>query len=384
MKRTRVVVAGYFVRCPLGGYAWQVLHYLQGFRDAGHEVFFYEGTEYDGSAYDPTHGQATDDYTIGVSVAEGFFRSHGFRDDWAFRDVHTGRTWGGGAERLDRVLDRAEVLVNLGGVSSFAAEQRRGRHTVYVDLDPVWTQLAVDRNPKYLAFLREHDAFFTLGEALAGPAPRVPSGGIVWKPTRPPVATALWKDAPPPATDAAFTTIGKFHETHRDVVFEGRPMTWSKRPEWLKLAELPRRTGARFRIATGPDDEARKIMERGGWEFAEPGFVSSDLERYRDFIRGSAGELTVAKDMNIYVASGWFSDRAVCYLASGRPVITQDTGFGRFVPTGEGLFAFGDLDEAVAAVKACVAEPELHRRRAAQIAHEHFEAADVCAGLLER
>jgi hypothetical protein len=366
----------------MGGYAWQVLHYLQGFRDAGHEVFFYEGTEYDASAYDPVRNESTQSYEHNIPTVERFFRAHGFRDDWAFRDVRSERTWGGGAERLDRVLARAEVLVNLGGVSSFGETLRRGRRTIYVDLDPVWTQLAVDRNAKYLAFLREHDEFFTLGEALAGPMSPVPSGGLVWKATRPPVATALWRDAPPPSSGAAFTTIGKFHDEHRDLVFEGRELSWSKRPEWLKLAELPRRTRARFLLATGPDDDARRRMESGGWEFVEPRFVSSDLVRYRDFIRDSAGEFTVAKDMNIHVASGWFSDRAACYLAAGRPVITQDTGFGRFVPTGEGLFAFKTLDEAVAAVEACVADPERHRRRAAELATEHFEAARVCDALL--
>lgn len=383
MARLRVVVAGYFVRCPMGGYAWQVLHYLRGFRDAGHEVFFYEGTEYDENAYDPLANESTRAYERNVPTVERFLRAHGFRDDWAFRDVATGRAWGGGAERLDRALARADVLVNLGGVSSFPAELRRGKRTLYVDLDPVWTQLAVDRNAKYLAFLREHDEHFTLGEALAGAASPVPSGGLVWKATRPPVACDLWRDAPPPRADAAFTTIGKFHDEHRDLMLGGRALSWSKRPEWLKLAELPRRVpAARFVLATGPDDDDRRRMEAGGWEFVPPLHVSSDLERYRAFIRDSAGEFTVAKDMNIHVASGWFSDRAVCYLAAGRPVIDQDTGFGRFVPTGEGLFAFRTADEVVAALEACLAEPERHRRRAAALATEHFEAARVCAALI--
>lgn len=383
MKRQRVVVAGYFVRCPMGGYAWQVLHYLQGFRDAGHEVFFYEGTEYDPTAYDPIHDVTTQEYASNLVTVDRFFRAHGFREDWAFRDVHGERTWGGGADRLERVLEHADVLVNLGGVARFDERLRRGRRAVYVDLDPVWTQLAVDRNAKYLAFVREHDRFFTLGEALAGPSSPVPSAGIEWKPTRPPVATSWWRDAPPAKPDAPFTTIGKFHETHRDLVFDGRLMTWSKRPEWLAIAELPQRVRARFLLAAGPDDEARGAMEARGWEFVAPRYVSSDLERYRTFIRDSAGEFTVAKDMNIHLASGWFSDRAVCYLAAGRPVIAQDTGFGRFVPTGEGLFSFRTLDEAVAAVEACLADPARQRRRAASLAVEHFEAARVCAALLD-
>jgi hypothetical protein len=383
VKRQRIVVAGYFVRCPLGGYAWQVLHYLAGFRALGHEVFFYEGTEYDPTAYDPVHQEVGPIYENGVAAAERFFRMQGFHEDWAFRDVHTGRAWGGGAARLDRVFQRADVLINLGGVNRFGEALRRGRLTVYVDLDPIWTQLYVDRNPVYLAFLHEHDAFFTLGEALAGSDSPVPSGGIVWRPTRPPVATALWEDPPPLRPSAAFTTIGKFHETNRDVVLDGKRLSWSKRPEWLALADLPRRTGARFLLATSPDDEARRHMEAGGWEFIDPDFVSADIERYRGFIRDSAGELTVAKGMNIRLASGWFSDRSVCYLASGRPVTMQDTGFGRFIPTGEGLFAFRTLDEAAAAVEACVTDPNRHGRHAAELAREQFEAAKVCASLLD-
>jgi hypothetical protein len=152
----------------------------------------------------------------------------------------------------------------------------------------------------------------------------------------------------------------------------------------MKFLDLPARTGERFAVAMDVDETPGDgdLLLRHGWEITDPVAVSRDALRYRDFIRASKGEFTVAKDLNVRLNSGWFSDRAACYLAAGRPVVTQDTGFGRCLPTGKGLYAVRTLDDTADAVAGIAAEYEANARAAREIAQQHFDAAKVLAGLV--
>jgi hypothetical protein len=376
----RVVLAGYLVRYPLGGYAWQALHFLAGFRALGCEVFFYEDSAYYAYAYVPgAAAMHAEGYEYGVEVAAAFFGRHGFGDAWAFWDAGADRCFGASAERTRAALNDADLFVNLGGVNRIARERRPRATSVYVDLDPAYTQLRLAEGDVLLrAILGEHDAHFTLGENIGTPECRIPAEGFTWRPIRQPVPAELWTPCEPVA-DAAFTTIGKWDSAGRDLRFAGEVFSWRKRPQWFRYLELPQRTGERFQVAmdVAPDD--RRSLAAEGWEVVDPLQVSSDPERYRDFIRGSKGEFTVAKDVNVRLASGWFSDRGACYLAAGRPVVNQDTGFGRRLPVGCGLFAFRTLADAVAAVHAVAGDYAEHCRAARVLALEHFAPARVLA-----
>lgn len=384
----KVVVAGYFVRYPLGGYAWQALHFLAGFRALGCEVLFYEDTAYYAGAYAPGPRGVmvpTDDYASGVAQVGRFFGRHGFGDAWAFVDQAHARAEGVGAERARAALADADLFVNLGGVNRVPRELRRRAVSAYVDLDPSYTQLRLAGGDARLAALvGDHDVAFTLGENIGTPACPIPGGGFVWRPLRQPVSIALWEPEPP-AADAAFTTVGKWDSVGRDVVFEGRVFTWRKRTEWLRFLDLPRRTGARFRIAmdVAEHPEDLRALADAGWEVVDPFAISVDPERYRAFIRSSRGEFTVAKDVNVRLRSGWFSDRAACYLAAGRPVVNQDTGFDRQLPVGVGLFAFRTLEEAAAACAAIDADFDRHAHAARALAATHLAPERVLAPLLE-
>jgi hypothetical protein len=189
---------------------------------------------------------------------------------------------------------------------------------------------------------------------------------------------ALWEPLPC-APEAAYTTIGRWDVADRDVRHRGEVFQWRKRTEWLRFVELPRLTGERFRIAmdvAGRPDDLRRL-EAEGWEVVEPLTVSSDPERYREFIRRSKGEFTVAKDVNVRLRSGWFSDRAACYLAAGRPVVNQDTGFGDRLRTGAGLFAFRRPADVVAALRTIAADWEGHSRAARALAERELAPARV-------
>jgi hypothetical protein len=171
-----------------------------------------------------------------------------------------------------------------------------------------------------------------------------------------------------------------------DLEYRGRRIRWSKAEEWRKVVDLPVRTSQRLELATelvNVPREDRALFRSNGWHLVEARPFSADpFGPYRDYIRRSFAELTVAKDQNVQLRSGWFSERSACYLAAGRPVVTQDTGFGTVLPTGEGLFAFTDREEAVAAVGAIRSDHARHSRAANEIAREYFDAGKVLAKLL--
>jgi len=211
----------------------------------------------------------------------------------------------------------------------------------------------------------------------------VPTAGYTWHPTRQPVALAYWADAGPPGS--AYTTVGKWDARGRDLVFRGETFGWRKRTEWMRCLDLPARTGAAFEVAMDvgsvPGDAER--LAAHGWRVVDPRAVSADPWRYRDYVCGSRGEFTVAKDLNIRLRSGWFSDRAACYLAAGRPVVEQDTGFGDVLPLGPGLHAFRTLEEAAAAVRAIEADYPRASAHAGEVARECCAAERVLRVLLE-
>jgi hypothetical protein len=189
----------------------------------------------------------------------------------------------------------------------------------------------------------------------------------------------------PASDDGRYTTVASWRQTRKDVVWRGQAYYWSKDREFIKVLDLPQRTGASFELALAIDDrEAVGTLESHGWRVNDGLALSREIHSYRDFVVRSRAEFTVAKDQNVRLRSGWFSDRSACYLAAGRPVVTQDTGFDSFLPTGAGLIAFSGLDEAVAAVEAIEADYATHSRAARELAGERFAAGRVLASLLEQ
>jgi hypothetical protein len=198
------------------------------------------------------------------------------------------------------------------------------------------------------------------------------------------VVTDFWEgDAQ--VSGGAFTTIGNWQQPWRDTLFRGQVYHWSKHYEFLKVLDLPRRVPSQtFELALSSYGDPDKLMlESHGWRVRPALEFSMDVDRYRAYVAASRGEFTVAKDQNVRLRSGWFSDRSATYLAAGRPVVTQDTAFGNVLPTGEGLFAFSTVDEAAAAVEQINAEYSRHRTAARSIARECFGHDVVLGRVLE-
>lgn len=383
MSALRIVVAGYLVRCPLGGYAWQVAHYLLGLRRLGHDVWFYEDNAYYAPAFDPQRQALEPQYDYGIDAAARFFARLGFAERWVFVDATGNRAFGATPTQIARLFADADLVINLGGVNRIDPERRGGRRSLYVDLDPAYTQLRLANGDRKLrALLDEHAVLCTTGENIGSERSPIPTGDLVWHPTRQPIVIDQWSDAGEPG--AMYTTVGKWNFEGRDIELDGETFHWRKRSEFLRCIGLPQRTGVSFELAMDVDSVEGDAdqMRAHGWRIADPLVVSSDPWTYRDYIQHSRGEFTVAKDMNVRLRSGWFSDRAACYLAAGRPVIEQDTAFGDVLPLGAGLRAFRTVEEAAEAINAVEADYADASAYASEVAREYFAAEKVLSALL--
>jgi hypothetical protein len=285
---------------------------------------------------------------------------------------------------VDDLLREADLLINVAGINRVPPERRGGRPAIYVDIDPAFTQIRAEQgDPMLRAVLGEHQRHFTVGENIGTSRSRIPTAGIAWRPTRTPVDVGLWAGAGRPG--AAYTTVGRWNESSRDLTWEGETYRWRKRTEWLRCLDLPARTGREFEVAMDvgsvPDDPA--VLGAHGWRIVDPRAVSGDPFDYRDYLRGSRGEFTVAKDLNVRLRSGWFSDRAACYLAAGRPVVEQDTAFGDVLPLGPGVHAFRTVEEAAEAIREIESDYPAASAHASAVAREYFAADRVLGAMLE-
>src|SRR5947208_48551 len=235
-------------------------------------------------------------------------------------------------------------------------------------------------------YLRRHRALFTVGENVGTKSFPVPAHGLKWLPTRQPVVTDLWKTSRPASGVAVFTSVANWSTSGlKDITWRGEKYLWSKSREFLRFISAPKKSGERFELATNiKDTKTRARFERNGWCLRCPLQLSVDYWLYRDYIQRSKGEFTVAKDQYVRLNTGWFSDRSACYLAAGRPVITQETGFTKIYGAKAGLLSFRTLGEIVDAVKAINADYAKHSRAARGLAREFFEAKKVLKSILDR
>jgi hypothetical protein len=382
-ERLRIVMLGMMGRLPWAGQAYIYLHWLRGFEKLGHEIWYVEDES--SWPYDPIREVRTEDCSYALQHIETVLGRVGLGDRWAFRLAeHDGAVWGLTESELDDLYASCDVLVNLQGATDLREEHMAAPLRVYVQTDPVGAELRMAEGDEWVRSVFErHHVVFTYGENYGSPDSAVPLNGVKYLKTRQPVDLELWPFVYDP--DARFfTTIGNYRQAGRDVEYQGEVYRWSKHHEWERFVDLPSRTEQEFELAlVGTDDDDVARLEQHGWRVVPSGTMSLDVfGAYPDYIRTSRGEFTVAKDQNVRLRSGWFSDRDATYLASGKPVVAQDTGFGNVIPTGEGLFAFTTPEEATAAIEEINGDYERHARGARAIAEEYFDSVKITGKLL--
>lgn len=380
-KRLKIVVAGFAVGFPLGGQLYMMLHYVLGLTRLGHDVIFLENTDDWASPFDPVLGYHTPDSSRGRAMVESLFARHGLSGRFVYDAELEGKLYGMERADLDRYCADADLFLNISGVCPLRESYMRCRVKAVIDTDPAVTQVRIGEDESRRAYYAAHDAHFTYGLNIPSGRVGVPLSGFDWKPLLPPVPLDLWPVAEGPGH--GYSTIGSWDASGRDLEIGAQRLTWSKKKRYEALLDMPARLpGVSLALAmSGMKKDAARYAE-AGWDVRDGLEVSRDLDRYRDYIRASRAELTVVKEVNAALKSGWFSDRSACYLASGRPVITGDTGFSTTLPVGEGLFAFETPDEAMAAIEVVETNPEGCGARAREIAEEYFAAGKVLSGLL--
>jgi hypothetical protein len=358
---------------PVGGVVWQTIQYLIGFQRLGYDVYYIE--EHSRPANALMQDEAADANVLAAAFIAHTMNGIDLGNSWAYRPEPKGGSHFGLNEReVDRLYVEADLIINLHGSTTPLSHHAEGHRLIYLETDPVELQIEVYNDLQTtIDFLDQHIAFFTYGENYGNPDCLLPvSDRFSFLPTRQPIVMDFW-DSTEESAELPFTTIGNWRQDSRPIVFQGETYHWSKHLEFLKFLDLPRRSSQTFELALSSCHvRARDKLKRHGWRVRDAGEVSLDPDSYRTYLLHSRAEFTVAKDQNVRLRSGWFSDRSASYLALGKPVVTQETGFSNILPTGQGLFGFSTLDEILAAVEAINADYKSHSRAARTIAREFF------------
>lgn len=381
--RTIVVAGAIANKFRNGGEAWVRLSWIRGFQRLGYRVCFVEQIDPAACVGDdgepaPFERSATRAYF--ERVMEQFELTGSAALVLGNGDATSGLAY---SEVLELAAE-AELLVNISGHVHSAEILEAARRKAYVDLDPGFTQFwAAQGNTG--ARLANHDVYFTVGENIGTPGCTIPTGGLDWRPLPPPVVLADWPPAPIDPR-GAFTTVGAWRGAFGPVVHDGHTYGL-KVHEFRKVIELPQRVPeAQFEIALEihpGDSKDRDALIAAGWRLADPRREAPGPLEFRRYVQGSGAEFSVAQGIYVETESGWFSDRTVRYLASGKPALVQETGFSRNHPSGEGLVAFQNLDEAVAGARRIEADYERHALAARALAEERFDSDKVLRRFLE-
>lgn len=383
ISRLRIIVTGLIAQYPLGGVTWDYLQYVVGLARLGHDVYYLEDTEL--CPYNPVEGVVSDDCRYNVSYLAGVMSCFGLDNKWAYHFIdrsHSKAEWFGlSDEERATVIESADLLINVSCALPRPWDYRQVWRLAYVDTDPVFTQVKLARGQAdFRKQVDAHDIHFSYGECLseAGPAT-----GHLWRPMRKPILLSEWHPSTPRRD--VFTTVMNW-TSYKPIKYNGQTYG-QKDVELMRFLELPGMvapTVLEMAVGSGKTRRMpRDLLIHKGWRVVDPMEVCPDLDSYRRYIESSRAEWTVAKNGYVLGQSGWFSGRSACYLAAGRPVVVQDTGFAPVIPVGEGILSFQTVGEAVAAIKEVEGNYVRHAKAARSIAEEYFDSARVLTHMIE-
>ncbi|MCK4609375.1 MAG: hypothetical protein KAT71_07830 [Gammaproteobacteria bacterium] len=381
-KKAKIVVTGILFWYPLAGVTYQFLHYLIGLRKLGYDVYYLEDPSQ--WVYNPKDNDLTPDADYNVNFVAPILEKYGFKGKWGFAgNYHGGKNYGLTRDQMKQLYRDADALLNVTG-QEIRDEHRECNRLIYVESDPFSFQVkAAQGDEGVIKHLKAHDVFFSFGENLGAPDCTVPLGGVKWLPTRQPVQMDLWSNSLH-CESKKYTTITTWKNKGKDINYDGDTYFWTKDREFEKFIDLPLKTENKFELATNVDQQVHDYLTEYRWDISSAHAVSRNLYKYQNYIKNSWAEFTVARDQYVRPNTGWFSDRSVCYLAANRPVITQETGFSKFLPTGKGLFSFSTMDHIIEAVEAIESDYEGNCKVAKEIATEYFSTEKVLSSLMER
>jgi hypothetical protein len=377
-----LVGGGIAANYPNGGIAWERLSWILGLKRLGFAVFVVDQLDH-WRCVCPEGVEPGYENCLNRDYFERIIKRFGLADSAVLLGDAGEVLYGPSYPAVLEIAGAAEMLVNIAGDLRLDDLKRRVRMRVYVDVDPGLTQLSLAEcptNPRVAG----HDLHFTIGENIGTSASPLPTSGLTWRHTRQPVLLDEWPVSTQGRPDR-FTTVAAWrgvgpHPRLSTVEFG------KKADELAKVIQLPRHASQVFELALkmrSADEPDRAMLEEHGWRVIDARTVSADPDSFRQYVQSSGAEFSVAKGAYADTWSGWFSDRTTRYLASGKPVLIQDTGFGRTIPTGEGLLTFRTLDEAVRGAARIEADYEHHCLAARRIAEDWFDSDKVLSRFIE-
>jgi hypothetical protein len=375
----RIIVTGQIAQYPLGGVTWFYLHYVLGLKQLGHDVFYLEDSGQ--WPYNPTADGLVEGCDYNVEYLKTVMERFGLAGKWAYKFPWQSQWFGLTDEERQELIETADILINVSGTLERPRDYRTIPRLVYLDTDPVFTQVKLARGQEdFRKIVDTHDVHFTYGERDSD---AVPDTGHRWLKTRTPVVLSEWQTNTP--FREVFTSIMNW-TSHNSIEFNG--VRYGQKDEEFKAyMDLPSMVVPnKLELAMGSGKNQRPptaLLEHKGWQLVNPNEVCPDLDSFRQYTQGSMAEWGIAKNGYVRGQSGWFSERSARYLAAGRPVVVQDTGFSDVLPVGEGILPFRTLVEAVAGIRSVVKDYQRHSKAARQIAEEYFDADQVLSRLLE-
>jgi hypothetical protein len=397
MEKLTIVVGGFIGLYPSGGVTWDYIQYPIGLKDMGHDVYYIEDTgQY--SNYRITDGLDWDDPYDTVQYLKRAMESFGFLDQWAYRDTFSRSTYGMSLEQIKEICSRADVFINISDSTVSRDEYLKIPRRVLIDSDPMFTQLQTleppvidERYPVHKFQMSDYNYHFSFGENIGSEDCVIPELGIKWLPTRQPISMRCWNINNASQNNSSarrFTTIMNW-STRSKLKFMNQE--WGQKDvEFKKFIDIPRKTSeAEFEVilavsAAFKKDLNTSELEHHRWDVNTRTDIIADADRYRRYIQQSYGEFSIAKETYVKSKSGWFSCRSACYLAAAKPVITQETGWSKYIPAGTGCMSFWDYDSALEAIEDTCRNYELHSKAAQEIAREYFDSSKVLSPLIEK
>jgi hypothetical protein len=351
-----------------------------GLHRLGHDVYFLEDSDDYPSCYDPSQDCVSNDPSYGLRFINETFAAVGLHERWAYYDSPTKRWYGPCGDKMTNICSKADLVLNISNVNPLRPWTSEIPIRVLIDTDPVFTQIRHLSDSVAREKAAEHTHYYTFGENFRQPGCSIPDDGFPWKPTRQPVVLDAW-----PVTrgnpQGRLTTVMQW-DSYASRSFNGQ-YYGMKSDSFNDYMDLPSKTTAILEIALGSQSAPRTLLSQKGWLIRNPLKVTKSTCTYQEYIRQSMAEFSVAKHGYVISHSGWFSERSACYLASGRAVVTQDTGFSRWVKTGKGILSFKTQEEALAQLDEIHHHYDDHCYAARKIAEEFFDSRRILSNLIE-
>ena len=378
--KPRIVIAGSLAQKPRqGGHTWQFLNYLLGFKQLGWDVLFVDRIE-PAMCVDAGGAQVKFEDSVNLEYFLRIMRAFGFEDQFSLIYNKGGQVVGVPRSEVIERTRTAAALINVMGFLDDAEILGAAQRRVFLDTDPGFGQMWCDLGLANL--FTGHDDHVTIAENIGQPECAIPTCGLDWITWRQPIVLSEWPAQT--GNGGAFTSIGSWRGPYAPIQHRGT--TYGLRVhEFRKFAALPGLTPGKFEVALDiASVETRDIdlLKASGWSLAAPEVVGADPWVYREYIQRSAAEFMATKGMYVQTRSGWFSERSICYLASGRPVLAQDTGLEKLYPTGKGLLLFSTIEEAAAGVREILGNYATHSKAARELAEDYFDSDKILGPLL--